>query len=409
MKFGVVRLASRVVALAALASVAVPAAAGAAAPTPEQRRAAIEAEVRRLKEQVHDIAHQEAEVAAELSVSRKERAALDAVVAELDGAIAVAQTEQERIDAELAQAVVDAQLARAALEDATRDLREARSTLRRQAVDAFIRFGTGPTESHLFANLEDVNDAPRVAAYVDAIAERQARVVRKLRRVEAYTAELEADALEAKELVFTRQREATERRNALETSRAQQAAARSEAAAEQANEQRLLSQVQAQRREHEQRLAQLQRESNDIAAQLRRRQAGQAVTPSGRGVLAWPVMRPVVTSTYGYRVHPIFGDRRLHAGLDLRAQTGTPVYSAGDGVVVFAGSKGGYGNTVIIDHGGQIATLYGHNNALNIATGSRVRRGQQVAQAGSTGNSTGPHVHFEVRISGSPVDPMRYL
>lgn len=405
MKFGAVRL----VALATIAGVLVPAVAGAAAPSPEQRRAAIEAEVRRLKEQVHDIAHQEAQVAAELTISRRERAALDAKVAELDGAIAVAQVEQQRIDDELSRAIVDAQIASAAVEDAKRDLREARSTLRRQAVDAYIGFGTGPTESHLFANLEDVNDAPRVAAYVDAIAQRQAKVVRKLRRVEADTAELEADALEAKALVSDRQREASERRRALEAARDQQAAARAEVAAEQANEQRLLTQVQAQRREHEQRLLQLQRESNDIAAQLRRRQAGQAVTPSGRGVLAWPLVRPVVTSTFGYRVHPIFGDRRLHAGIDLSAQNGTPVYSARDGVVVFAGWKGGYGNTVIIDHGGQIATLYAHNNALNVATGAKVRRGQQVAQAGSTGNSTGPHVHFEVRVAGSPVDPMRYL
>lgn len=405
MKLGVVRLA----ALVALAAVFVPAVAGAAAPTPEQRRAAIEAEVRRLKDQVHDIAHQEAQVAAELHVSRRERAALDAKVAQLEGAIAVAQVEQQRIDDELAQAIVDAQVASAAVEDAERDLRTARSTLRRQAVDAYIGFGTAPSESHLFANLEDVNDAPRVAAYVDAIARRQAEVVRRLRRVEAETAELEADALEAKALVFERQLDASRRRAALEAARAEQAAARAEVAAEQANEQRLLTQVQAQRREHEQRLAQLQRESNDIAAQLRRRQAGQAVTPSGRGVLSWPVMRPVVTSTYGYRVHPIFGDRRLHAGIDLSAQTGTPVYSARDGVVVFAGWKGGYGNTVIVDHGGQIATLYAHNNALSVATGASVRRGQQVAQAGSTGNSTGPHVHFEVRVGGSPVDPMGYL
>lgn len=405
MKIGVVRL----LALAALAGLLAPAAAGAAAPTPEQRRSAIDAEVRRLKEQVDDIAEQEAEVAAELSVSRRERALLDRKIGELDGAIVVAQSEQERVDAELEQAIVDAQIASAAVEDAKRDLGEARSTLRRQAIDAYISFGTGPSESQLFANLEDVNDAPRIAAYVDAIAEQQGEVVRRLRRVEADTAELEADAMEAKALVVTRQRDASERRAALEVARNEQAAARAEVAAEQAIEQRLLTEVQGQRRANEQRLAQLQRESNEIAAQLRRRQAGQAVTPTGRGILAWPLVRPVVTSTFGYRVHPIFGDRRLHAGIDLRATTGTPIFSPGDGVVVFAGWKSGYGNTVVIDHGGQIATLFGHNDALNVVTGAKVRRGQQIAQAGSTGNSTGPHAHFEVRVSGSSVDPLRYL
>jgi murein DD-endopeptidase MepM/ murein hydrolase activator NlpD len=88
---------------------------------------------------------------------------------------------------------------------------------------------------------------------------------------------------------------------------------------------------------------------------------------------------------------------------------GTAVLAGGNGTVVFAGWKSGYGNTVIIDHGGQIATLYGHNSALGVKVGQKVKRGEHIAAAGSTGNSTGPHVHYEVRVSGTPVDPMKYL
>jgi len=223
------------------------------------------------------------------------------------------------------------------------------------------------------------------------------------------TEQFEFVAAVARNDVAARQQDVVARKAALEAARAEQAAARAEVAEEAATEQRLLSAVQAKKSEYLRQINQLQAESNEIGAALRRRQAGGSVTPSGRGVLAYPLASPVITSGFGYRVHPIYGDRRLHAGVDFRAATGTPVYSSGGGVVVFAGWKSGYGNTVVIDHGGSLATLYAHNSALAVADGATVKRGQRIASAGSTGNSTGPHVHFEVRVNGTPVDPMKYL
>lgn len=106
-----------------------------------------------------------------------------------------------------------------------------------------------------------------------------------------------------------------------------------------------------------------------------------------------------------------FGPRwgRQHQGVDIAAGAGAPVRAAADGVVRRASWYGGYGNAVIIDHGGGVSTLYGHNSALGVTVGERVRAGQQIAKVGSTGDSTGPHLHFEVEVSGKKIDPRPWL
>jgi murein DD-endopeptidase MepM/ murein hydrolase activator NlpD len=110
-----------------------------------------------------------------------------------------------------------------------------------------------------------------------------------------------------------------------------------------------------------------------------------------------------VVSPFGWR----WG--RMHEGIDIGVGYGTPIVAAASGTVIYAGWMGGYGNLVIVDHGGGIATAYGHNSSILVGYGSSVSQGQTIALSGSTGNSTGPHVHFEVRVNGSPVDPLGYL
>jgi murein DD-endopeptidase MepM/ murein hydrolase activator NlpD len=124
-----------------------------------------------------------------------------------------------------------------------------------------------------------------------------------------------------------------------------------------------------------------------------------AVSRSG---LVWPV-RGRVTSGFGRR----WG--RLHAGIDIAAPKGTPIYAAKAGTVVFAGRMSGYGNVVIIDHGGGLSTLYGHQSRLGSRRGQRVDQGQVIGYVGSTGHSTGNHCHFETRINGRPQNPRKYL
>ena len=125
-----------------------------------------------------------------------------------------------------------------------------------------------------------------------------------------------------------------------------------------------------------------------------------------------PTTRPTdsyVTSDFGYRLHPVLGGRAHHNGIDFEANIGDPVRSAGNGLVVFAGWKTGFGNVVEIDHQNGYLTIYAHNSAFVVKEGDVVRAGQMVAKAGSTGRSTGPHVHFEVHKDGRPVNPRAFL
>jgi murein DD-endopeptidase MepM/ murein hydrolase activator NlpD len=112
-----------------------------------------------------------------------------------------------------------------------------------------------------------------------------------------------------------------------------------------------------------------------------------------------------VTSGYGVRIDPLTGAPSTHPGLDVGAPTGTPIRSPARGVVLSAGPKGGYGNAVEIDHGDGLVTLYGHASELLVSKGQTVEPGQEIATVGATGRATGPHLHFEVRVAGRPVDP----
>jgi murein DD-endopeptidase MepM/ murein hydrolase activator NlpD len=136
---------------------------------------------------------------------------------------------------------------------------------------------------------------------------------------------------------------------------------------------------------------------------LMNRQLEAAVTPAG-----WPVRGGWVSSGFGWRVDPFSGRRGIHEGVDIANRLGSPVYAMGDGVVRYAGPKGGFGLFVEIIHG-NIVTRYAHNNELVVKVGDRVSRGQLIARVGSSGRSTGPHLHFEVRRNGRAVDPKPYL
>lgn len=126
------------------------------------------------------------------------------------------------------------------------------------------------------------------------------------------------------------------------------------------------------------------------------------------GSMLWPTGGPV-TSPFGWRTHPIFGTQRLHTGIDIGADYGDDVVAVDSGVVIYADWMGGYGKAVIVDHGSGVSTLYAHNSQLLVGEGQSVRKGQTISRVGSTGYSTGPHLHFEVRQNGTPVNPMNFL
>lgn len=153
-----------------------------------------------------------------------------------------------------------------------------------------------------------------------------------------------------------------------------------------------------------------QRQAERAAAAAAAQQSGGGYTwVQGSGALAWPVSSHEITSDFGGRYHPIYGRYIFHDGIDIAADYGEPVHAADGGTVIYAGWISGYGNTVMVDHGNGMTTLYGHNDSLAVSEGQGVSKGSVIAYAGSTGNSTGPHLHFEVRVNDDPQNPLGYL
>jgi murein DD-endopeptidase MepM/ murein hydrolase activator NlpD len=182
---------------------------------------------------------------------------------------------------------------------------------------------------------------------------------------------------------------------------------RSNLASKVQNRQRELSMIQNDRRSLEKALDELEDLSRAMESQIRGLQHKNK-TALGSGRYIWPTQGRI-TSYFGYRIHPILRKRKYHSGIDIAAPQGTPILASDSGVVVFSARNGGYGKMIIIDHGSGFSTVYAHCSYLLAGQGQTVTKGQEIAKVGTTGLSTGPHVHFEVRKDGVAVDPMSYL
>lgn len=206
--------------------------------------------------------------------------------------------------------------------------------------------------------------------------------------------------------------EVEDKKNKVETLQAELKASKSTKERQKANVEAKKKEIAASNEETEKMIDELQADADALVAKIQSESKSTSSETSkyDGGEMAWPVPScHTITSYFGYRIHPIYGYSKLHTGLDIGASYGASIVAANSGTVIMAGWYGGYGNCVIIDHGGGITTLYGHNSSLSVSYGQTVSRGQHIANAGSTGNSTGPHCHFEVRVNGNYVDPLNYL
>jgi murein DD-endopeptidase MepM/ murein hydrolase activator NlpD len=353
-------------------------------PSPEDKRAATQAK--------------KAEVAAQLDTLKANDDELEAAVRALDAGVAVQAATTDAAQQALRAAEKSLGTAQARLANTESRMAELRTKASEAAVRAYVHPG-GDTLLEI-VRAKDLGEASRRQALLAHVVSSDRDIVDQMRS--------------------TRQDEQFERENLAQA--AQVAADRKKAAADKLaglekarNDQvRLKNALDARIVQVTSEVAALSREEATLSALIRARQlpAESSDTPasaggaadarvSGAGV-AWPA-NGTVTSGFGYR----WG--ALHAGLDIANGVGTPIRAAKSGTIILAGWNGGYGNCIVIDHGGGFSTLYGHMSRLRAGEGQSVKQGELIGDMGSTGNSTGPHLHFETRVNGNPQDPTRYL
>jgi murein DD-endopeptidase MepM/ murein hydrolase activator NlpD len=365
--------------------------------------------IQALKAQVDEVSADEARLLDQLDESKARLDTLNAQVADLDRQRAPVQDALQGAQGHLddlgsRQLVAEAQLA-----DTQGRLLDARQRMVDRAIAAYTGERGSARYADLLLRVRSVRDLTAAMAYVQSALDDDHSVVRHYEQLTGQAADLRDSLDRDRDQARTERDAVASKEEDLSGKRQAQDDLRQQAAAEVATQNDLLDQLRARKSEFQAQIVALQRQSDALAAQLRGRQAGQALVPSGHGVLAVPIPGAPITSGFGPRVHPIYGDVRVHTGVDFGASYGTPIHAAADGVVVSAGPLGGYGNATVIDHGNGLATLYGHQSSIAVAPGQRVGRGQVIGYVGCTGLCTGPHLHFEVRVRGTPVDPMQYL
>jgi len=280
-------------------------------------------------------------------------------------------------------------------------LRRAQVVLAKRLVEIYK--SDPPDFVSVVLNADGFNDLLERADYLSRIGEQDSVIVDRVRELKQASArkrrlllELRDQAQATVDIIAAQKQELVDARSGIESRQEDLAATRSAV-------RNTLSTVRVSRRSLEGDVRALEADSARVQAQL----GGGGLVPAGpirqgSGHFIWPVNGPVV-SPFGMR----WG--RLHAGVDIAVPSGTPIRAAGGGTVAIAGWVGGYGNYTCIQHGGGIATCYGHQSSLGVSVGQKVSQGQVIGLSGCTGHCFGPHVHFEVRVGGAPVNPMGYL
>ncbi len=361
-----------------------------------------------LSNKIAETSREEAALIKKLDAANAKKADTARRIADLDRQVPAVQTALDLASRKLAGADAELAVAEASLAQASARLGDGKEALRQRAIDAYI----GRPDASMMSvgvHVTTFREFVALRQYLNAVIVTHARIVETYDELEKSAAVLEetvarrrADAKAQRDIV-------ARQRTTLSGARTSQERLRSEAVTAAATAATLLKEVRSRRAEFQAKYNQLKAQSDAIPRLLRSRQSGQTLAPSGKGVLSSPIPGAPITSSFGPRVHPIFGDVRNHTGIDFDAAEGAAIRASADGTVVSAGPQGGYGNATIIDHGNSLATLYAHQSRMIVAAGQAVKRGQVIGYVGHTGYATGPHLHFEVRVNGTPVDPMKYL
>lgn len=355
-----------------------------------------------------EVSPEEARLLAQIQDSEARRKDLDDKVNDLDRQIKVAKGQLYTAELELDALETRAHDAQTRLESTRQQLVQAEKALKDQAVAAYIGQTDAGRLADMLLRVDTVGAMAAKRTYMRLVVETQADAIvatEVLRnRTEDFLEQFETARSKAeneRDVVATRRVQLQRERNAQDD-------VRHEVDLELTRYNNVLQILLSRREEFTGPVLELKQQSDALEASLRERQASQSSSASG-GRLASPLPGAAVTSTFGTRVHPIYGDVRTHTGIDLAGDAGTPIRAAADGIVISAGWMGGYGQATVIDHGGPLATMYGHQSQILVREGQAVTRGQIIGRVGCTGTCTGPHLHYEVRINGTPVNPASYL
>lgn len=336
----------------------------------------------------------QAELARKVDSLKASDEELDKAVRTLEKQVAAEQAAADSARRAVEAAVAALTATEAKLADTEKQIGSLHNAVVKRAVDNYVR-----PRNEIFGGVmatDDLGEASRRDTLLRQVSDRDRDVADQLRAARLDLIDQQEKAKKARDLV-------AERRKA-------QLAKLSEVQKALGEKARLSEALESRLREYQEEADAVAREESGLVALIQRKEQERASRSDGGTVdgrisgagLIWPVRGPV-TSGYGYR----WG--RLHAGIDIGAGTGTPIRAAKGGVVTYAGSMSGYGNVVIISHGGGFTTLYAHQSRIGTSDGAEVGQGQVIGYVGSTGRSTGPHLHFETRVNGNPQDPRRYL
>jgi len=298
---------------------------------------------------------------------------------------------------------------RAKLSRVRRQLAAERRLFERQAIEAYMGGGDAEAVTDVVLSMDNANLFRTTIDYAKAVLDDRKLTIARIAKLEADTLTLQDEVEDkvdasrerisvAAEVELTLGDLLQEQRDIIE--------AHGEKLNESAEQ---VSSIRERKAEFASELGARDGASKDIEQILIEAQLVTGQVTSFDGEFIPPVNPLDIASFFGPRLHPILGYVRNHDGIDLDGPAGGAIYAAADGTVVVAGTQGGYGTTVVLDHGGGLGTLYAHQSALAVRVGDRVNKGEVIGYIGSTGLSTGPHLHWEVRINGVPVDPMPYL
>jgi len=342
------------------------------------------------------------EVAAvnELQGITAHRQDLEAKVAALDRQIAEANQRVDAAEAEIAAIQAQVETVQRDIDRILIEIQASKDQFNSSALALYKGGGNGATNFTLLSTGGGAHEVIAGSKYLGENTRRFERDIQRQGSLKVQLDDAQSDLRKEQAKAQDAERVAAEERDRATQLRTQADGERDQVTAAEQQEQQAIEGIRA-------RKADFEAQYNAVQAQISASVSRGNPTP-GNHRFSWPVNGPI-TSPFGYRTDPVLGGSRLHAGVDIGASSGTPIKAAGDGVVVMAGWNGGYGNFTLIDHGGGLATGYGHQSRIGVSIGQHVSTGEVIGYVGSTGASTGPHLHWEVRVNGTPVDPMGWV